>query len=242
LKGFTKDGKFRPTGNKTKSPLKKSDIGRNKVSLRQRLDRAGSENGVSPETYAIELFESTMQGNGEVRCSDITQDGGSYHCDFKITQEELHDKYNDNDEKASGDLWTHAYSHVRPYKRDKKTLEGSKISTNEDAERNNVRDWDALGVTVWDAGDDANDRYTVVHKSKWNDYRNNDKETNTKYFFAMNGNPFSPDRGFNQFVGQTEDGYKEGRHLGKKIDPQTLNVDVRLAILDRITNEEGIVV
>lgn len=61
-------------------------------------------------------------------------------------------------------------------------------------------------IEIYD-NNESFDRYTVIH---------DDKINKTKHFYAMSMNPNSP-QGFNQYVGSTEDGYKAGKHLGKKL-------------------------
>jgi hypothetical protein len=56
-------------------------------------------------------------------------------------------------------------------------------------------------VVVYDGGEDQIDRYTVVIGDE---------------FYSMSENPDSP-IGVNQFLGDSSDGYKEGKHLGKKL-------------------------
>ncbi len=58
MKGFKKDGKFRPTGNKTKSSLKKSDITRktkirNKTTWEAKLEEPVMEEGTTTHTFEL---------------------------------------------------------------------------------------------------------------------------------------------------------------------------------------------
>ncbi len=60
MKGFKKDGKFRPTGKKTKSNLKKSDV-RKKGSLSEKR-KWEMRNGLN----SMDIAESSVKQEGEI--------------------------------------------------------------------------------------------------------------------------------------------------------------------------------
>ena len=67
--------------------------------------------------------------------------------------------------------------------------------------------------------DTSFDRYTVMIT-----------DSCTTYFYAMSlyGD------GFNQFCGTLEDGYKDGKHLGKLVDFHSLNAELKRSIKARM--------
>jgi len=67
MKGFKKDGKFRPTGNKSKSSLNKTDVQRNKHTVESRLEelKEQKKKRLSME-YDSFLFGMNDYGSGDV--------------------------------------------------------------------------------------------------------------------------------------------------------------------------------
>jgi len=70
MKGFTKDGKFRPTGNKTKSSLKKSDI-RNKKTV-------DIHNTPNAKAKMLKIHNSVHGKKGSKTCSFCQMYGTEY--------------------------------------------------------------------------------------------------------------------------------------------------------------------
>ena len=63
------------------------------------------------------------------------------------------------------------------------------------------------------------DRYTVMIT-----------DSETTHFYGMSLTA----EGFNQYCGCSEDGYKDGKHLGKEVDFHDLSKELQNAILNRI--------
>jgi hypothetical protein len=80
---------------------------------------------------------------------------------------------------------------------------------------------EAQKVVVYDAGEDAFDRYTVIIGTE---------------AYGMSNRPFSP-QGFNQFVGDVGKHVHLGKHLGKKVSVKRLPKEVQKAIRQRQTDE-----
>lgn len=72
-------------------------------------------------------------------------------------------------------------------------------------------------IVVYDNGGKTADRYTVFID---------------KYVYGMGDTPKDPG-GFNQFLGERSEGYKEGPHLGNKVAFESLPQEVQDAILER---------
>jgi hypothetical protein len=79
-----------------------------------------------------------------------------------------------------------------------------------------------MKITIYDKPTTI-DRYTVVIE----------RDDKTIDFYAMS----TTAEGFNQFCGTNEDGYKKGKHLGKRVDFDNLSLLVRKAIICRIMGE-----
>lgn len=78
---------------------------------------------------------------------------------------------------------------------------------------------------VYDNGGQSFDRYTlVVDRGGHSD------------FYGL-GSDVGPG-GFNQFLGSSEDGYKEGDHLGNLVEIDTIPAKVKKAIMDRVGMNE----
>lgn len=69
-------------------------------------------------------------------------------------------------------------------------------------------------ISVYDNGGETMDRYTVIIGDD---------------FYGMSQNP-SDYNGFDQYIGNSHDGYKAGKHLGKKLSkiPQELKQAIKI--------------
>jgi len=56
-------------------------------------------------------------------------------------------------------------------------------------------------------------------------------------FYAMSANPSHP-QGIGMYVGCTNDGYKLGRHLGRRVNMLNLPVDVVRAIKSKLSTDK----
>ena len=70
---------------------------------------------------------------------------------------------------------------------------------------------------IYDNGGKTIDRFTVIIGNS---------------FFAMGDDVVSP-QGFNQYCGEFADGYKEGKHLGKRVTFRSLPHTIQAAIINR---------
>ena len=102
MKGFKKDGKFRPTGNKSKSSLKKSDITRNQVirnksTWEAKLEEPSQEQGTT--THTFELGDKATEHEVKNALMRMTLPDGS----FRYYEQDVNPPYLHYIKKVSSD-------------------------------------------------------------------------------------------------------------------------------------------
>jgi hypothetical protein len=82
-----------------------------------------------------------------------------------------------------------------------------------------------MKITVYDLPNSF-DRYTVVIE----------RDNKESEFYGMSFYPEMPN-GFNLYIGSNADGYYKGKHLGKKVSFESLDLNVQRAIANRAVSK-----